>query len=114
MEQNVELQHAWDFVEHTGRSIFLTGKAGTTSPMAAEAMKIPRYQLTAWVKASGHQSFTKWIIAQRIEEAKRVLTEHSDWTNEAVADHCGFNRTHFQKIFKQATGMAPSEFVGER
>ena len=29
MEQNVELQHAWDFVEHTGRSIFLTGKAGT-------------------------------------------------------------------------------------
>jgi AraC-like DNA-binding protein len=88
-------------------------KAGTTSPMAAEAMKIPRYQLTAWVKASGHQSFTKWMIAQRIEEAKRVLTEHRDWTNEAVADHCGFNRTHFQKIFKQATGMVPSEMRGD-
>ena len=29
MEQNIELRHAWDFVEHTGRSIFLTGKAGT-------------------------------------------------------------------------------------
>jgi hypothetical protein len=29
MEQNEELIHAWDFVEHTGRSIFLTGKAGT-------------------------------------------------------------------------------------
>ena len=29
MEQNTELSHAWDFVEHTGRSIFLTGKAGT-------------------------------------------------------------------------------------
>lgn len=26
---NVQLQQAWDFVEHTGRSIFLTGKAGT-------------------------------------------------------------------------------------
>ena len=26
----------------------------------------------------------------RIEEAKRVLLEHPDWTNEAVADHCGF------------------------
>ena len=25
----MELSHAWDFVEHTGRSIFLTGKAGT-------------------------------------------------------------------------------------
>ena len=29
MEQNKELRYAWDFVEHTGRSIFLTGKAGT-------------------------------------------------------------------------------------
>ena len=29
MEQNIELRTAWDFVEHTGRSIFLTGKAGT-------------------------------------------------------------------------------------
>ena len=29
MEQNRDLQVAWDFVENTGRSIFLTGKAGT-------------------------------------------------------------------------------------
>ena len=29
IEQNNELRLAWDFVEHTGRSIFLTGKAGT-------------------------------------------------------------------------------------
>ena len=29
MEQNHELRTAWDFVENTGRSIFLTGKAGT-------------------------------------------------------------------------------------
>ena len=29
MEENHELRIAWDFVENTGRSIFLTGKAGT-------------------------------------------------------------------------------------
>jgi len=29
MEKNTELRNAWDFVEHTGISIFLTGKAGT-------------------------------------------------------------------------------------
>ena len=29
MERNTELRQAWDFVENTGRSIFLTGKAGT-------------------------------------------------------------------------------------
>ena len=89
-------------------------QAGITSPVAADAMNVPRYQLTAWVKASGHLSFTKWIIALRIEEAKRVLREHNDWTNEAVADHCGFNRTHFHKIFKQETGMAPSEYAAQQ
>ena len=29
MQENKELSTAWDFVENTGRSIFLTGKAGT-------------------------------------------------------------------------------------
>ena len=85
--------------------------AGTTSPMAADAMNIPRYQLTAWVKASGHSSFTRWMTTLRVEEAKRVLAEHSDWTNEAVADHCGFSRAYFQKIFKKETGVVPSEYA---
>lgn len=85
--------------------------AGTTSPMAADAMNIPRYQLTAWVKASGHSSFTRWMTTLRVEEAKRVLAEHPDWTNEAVADHCGFSRAYFQKIFKKETGVVPSEYA---
>ena len=29
MQTNIELEQAWEFVEHTGTSIFLTGKAGT-------------------------------------------------------------------------------------
>ncbi len=86
-------------------------KAGITSAVAADAMHIPRYQLTLWVKASGHSSFTRWMTDLRIEEAKRTLHEHPDWTNEAVADHCGFSRAYFQKIFKQETGKAPSEFI---
>ena len=28
-KENKELNYAWDFVEHTGTSVFLTGKAGT-------------------------------------------------------------------------------------
>lgn len=87
--------------------------AGTTSPMAAKAMDIPRYQLTAWVKASGHQSFTKWIIAQRIEEAKRLLAKHHDWSIETIADKCGFNRTHFQKVFQEMTGTTPAKYQQE-
>ncbi|MBR0165936.1 MAG: AraC family transcriptional regulator [Prevotella sp.] len=60
--------------------------------------------------SSGHKSFTRWITSLRIDEAKRILHKHPEWTNEAVADHCGFSRTHFQKIFKQETGYSPTDF----
>ena len=79
---------------------------GITSPQVADAMQVPRYQLAAWVKASGYNTFTRWITCLRIKEAERVLKEHPDWTSDAVADHCGFNRAHFQKIFKKETGIA--------
>lgn len=44
METNKELNNAWDFVENTGKSIFLTGKAGTGKTtflkrLAAESRK---------------------------------------------------------------------------
>lgn len=92
-----------------GAGAYLT--AGITSPMAAAEMGIPRYQLTMWLKSSGHESFSQWISSLRIAEAKRVLSENPGWTNEAVADHCGFSRSYFQKIFKKATGLSPAEFV---
>ena len=39
MEKNRELRNAWDFVEHTGISIFLTGKAGTGKTTFLRALK---------------------------------------------------------------------------
>ena len=103
-------------VSHAVERWLATGghlKMGITSPIAADAMGIPRYQLTAWVKASGHTSFTRWITTLRIDEAKRTLKEHPGWSIESVADHCGFSRTHFQRVFKQETGSSPAEFLDE-
>lgn len=85
-------------------------KAGITSPMAAGTMGIPRYQLTAWVKASGHNSFTRWITTLRIEEAKRLLSEHDDWSIEAIADKCGISRQNFHKVFQEQTGTTPAKY----
>ncbi len=39
MQPNNELRLAWDFVEHTGTSIFLTGKAGTGKTTFLRAIK---------------------------------------------------------------------------
>lgn len=88
---------------------------GITSPVAATEMGIPRYQLTAWVKANGYESFSRWITALRIDEAKRVLLAHPDWSSEAVADYCGFNsREYFHRIFKEQLGMTPAQYQDTR
>lgn len=85
--------------------------AGITSRVAAAEIGIPGYQLTAWVKANGYESFSRWMTALRIDEAKHVLLEHPDWSSEAVADYCGFNsRQYFHRIFKEHKDMTPAQY----
>ena len=84
--------------------------SGTTKPMAAQEMKLPQYLLSAWIKAQGHSSYSKWITTLRVEEAKHALREHPEWSNEAVADHCGISRSHFQRVFLEITGVTPTQF----
>ena len=86
-------------------------RSGITKPMVAQEMKLPAYLLSAWIKAQGYASYSRWITALRVEEAKRTLQAHPDWSNEAIADHCGISRSHFQRVFKQETGLSPADFV---
>ena len=38
--------------------------------------------------------------------------EESGWSNEAIADYCGFSdRSYFQKKFKESTGMTPTDYL---
>ncbi len=84
--------------------------SGLTMPAAAEEIGIPRYQLSAWLKQQG-LTYSTWMTDLRIEEAKRIIKEHPQWTNEAIAQHCGFSdRSYFQKKFKESTGMTPAEW----
>lgn len=87
---------------------------GTTKPVAAQEMHLPLYLLSAWVKAHGYASYTRWITILRVDEAKRTLQAHPDWSVEAVADHCGISRSHFQRVFKQETGLSPAEFLEKK
>lgn len=85
-------------------------RSGINCPTAADEMRLPRYQLSAWLKHHGHR-YNDWLAELRIEEAKKVMQQHPDWSNESVALHCGFSdRSYFQTIFKKITGMTPSEF----
>ena len=84
--------------------------SGLTMPAAAEEIGIPRYQLSVWLREQS-LTYAAWMTDLRIDEAKRIIKEHPQWTNEAIAQHCGFSdRSYFQKKFKEATGLSPVEY----
>jgi len=109
---NMVLQHVEVAVsEWTARKGYLHKKA--TLQRVADEMDLPRNQLSAWLKATD-RVFNQWINSLRIEEAKQLLREHADWSNDSIADQCGFgSRSYFQTVFKDNTGMTPAQFVEE-
>ncbi|MBQ6379021.1 MAG: helix-turn-helix transcriptional regulator [Prevotella sp.] len=88
-------------------------RSDITNPEVAREIGISSNQLTVWVTASGHESFKQWITKLRIEEAKRVIKANPEWSNESIADHCGFSRSSFYRIFKNETGMSPTQYAKE-
>ena len=85
--------------------------SGITIKTAAEEMKVARYQLTAWLKTTEYGQFSQWITNYRIEAAKQLMEKHPDWSNEIIAQACGFNtRNYFQTVFKKSTGLSPTEY----
>lgn len=86
--------------------------SGITIQTAAQEVGVPRYQLSAWLKTTPQELFKPWLMSLRVEEAKRQLVAHPDWTNDTIAERCGFNtRNYFQTIFKKHTGMRPAEYL---
>lgn len=84
---------------------------GLTLSVVARQMKVPTKHLRLWFRYSEYGKLAELATRLRIDEAKRVLLEHHDWSAEAVADYCGFNsREYFHRIFRQRLGMTPSKY----
>ncbi len=79
-------------------------------PLAAEDIGIRKHRLTCWLHQNG-KKYTEWIAELRIEEAKRLIKLHPDWTNETIAQHCGYTDRSFFRTFKKLTGMTPMQFA---
>ena len=85
-------------------------QTGLLQPLAAQDIGITRYRLTAWLHQRGLK-YTEWIALLRIEEAKRTMAANPDWSNDAVAQHCGFtDRTVLQRTFKKIEGITPQKY----
>jgi AraC-like DNA-binding protein len=82
-----------------------------TLTTVAAAMDVPRYMLKEWLQASDDHKLSNWLNRLRTDEACRMMTEHPEWSLDAVADHCGFSRSSFHRIFYSLKGVTPGRFV---
>ncbi len=57
------------------------------------------------------RGYRKWLPHLRIEEAKRIMIEHPEYSLEHVAEACGYaNGGNLSRAFKDQEGMPPSEW----
>ena len=59
-------------------------------------------------------NYRRWLPYLRIEEAKRIMAEHPEYTLEAIAADCGYaNKSSLSHAFKQQVGMTPAAWTAE-
>lgn len=82
-----------------------------TLSVVARQMGVTRKQLQEWLRTSEYKNLAGLVTPLRINEAKRVLKVHNEWSIESVADHCGFSsREYFHRAFRDYTGMTPAKY----
>jgi AraC-like DNA-binding protein len=78
--------------------------------MIYQKLGIPRTRVSKLLTQEYHLTFKQIINKMRIEEAKR-LVKQTDLRIIDISLTLGFqNVTHFNYVFKEQTGMSPSEF----
>lgn len=81
--------------------------------MMAEDLNISRQKLSYLLNSGQHKNFYKFINEFRVEEVKQKLLDstYKNFTVLAIGLDCGFNsKTSLNRIFKEETGLTPSEF----
>ena len=82
-----------------------------TLSLVAHQMHISSRQLQLWLRQSAYGKLATLVTSLRIDEAKRMLMEHPEWTIDSVADYCGFNgRKYFHQVFMEQTGTTPAKY----
>ncbi|MFD1406247.1 helix-turn-helix domain-containing protein [Robinsoniella peoriensis] len=53
----------------------------------------------------------KYLLRLRIDEAKKLLLEHSDLSVKQISTLVGYEDQHyFSRFFKELTGVSPSDY----
>ena len=85
---------------------------GLTMPEVCKMMNLSRRLFAAYLRTTEYFYFQPWLTAVRLNHAKELISQGKDYSNEAIAKECGFkSRTHFQKVFRESTGMTPLQWA---
>ena len=81
--------------------------------MMAEDLNISRHKLSEAINNGHKKNFYKLINEFRVDEVKEMLVNSafSHYTVLGIGLECGFNsKTSFNRIFKEETGLTPTEY----
>ncbi|MCY1720645.1 helix-turn-helix domain-containing protein [Prolixibacteraceae bacterium Z1-6] len=81
--------------------------------MMVDDLGISRQNLSQVINAGQQKNFYQLINGFRLEEVKTLLNDpaYSHYTILGIALECGFNsKTSFNRIFKEETGLTPTQF----
>ncbi|MGM9811479.1 MAG: helix-turn-helix domain-containing protein [Muribaculaceae bacterium] len=74
-------------------------------------IRIDRHDLSLHLGQRHNSTFRIWLSELRFNEAKRLMLEHPEFSNEAISAECGFaSRAQLYNIFRSKTGMSPKEW----
>ena len=81
--------------------------------MMVDDLNLSRQKLSYLINSGQHKNFYRFINEFRVNEVKEKLMDPDfrHYTVLAIGFDCGFNsKTSFNRIFKEETGLTPSEY----
>jgi AraC family transcriptional regulator len=102
------LQQAIDYIHDN-----LNGDLSMTQ-IASSINISPTYFASLFKQATGI-SLHQYVITQRVERAKLLLTKNADLSIESIAEQVGFSsQSHLIYHCKRLTGMTPKQFINSK
>jgi AraC-like DNA-binding protein len=86
-------------------------ETGITIDILAAKLATNHKYLSTHINTHKKRTFRKWINELRIEEAKIILLQEQGMTLTEIAHRTGYSdKSHFLRLFKEQTGMSPTEW----
>lgn len=77
----------------------------------ADSLHVSNAYLSRGIKQRTGQTFSDYLTTLRIEQAKSLLSSPGTIMIYSIADQVGYSSQHyFSRIFKEYTGLTPSEY----